>query len=63
MIAHAKSNREFGAGEFTSYVIAAFAPSVIYDAVGLVAAVLRAGRDDPRGVLAVLKDLWPWGRK
>lgn len=59
----AAANREFGLGEFTSYAVAAIAPTVIYDAVGLLAAILRAAKDDPRGAIGALKDLFPWGRK
>lgn len=59
----AAANREFGLGEFTSYGIAAIAPTMIYDAVGLLAAILRAAKEDPRGWLGAVKELFPWGRK
>jgi hypothetical protein len=59
----AAANREFGIGEFTSYVIASIAPTVVYDFVGLVAALLRAAKDDPRGLAEIVRDLFPWGRK
>ena len=59
----AAANREFGLGEFTSYVVAAIAPTVIYDLVGLAAALLRSAKDDPRGWLAALKEIFPWGRR
>ena len=59
----AAANREFGLGEFTSYVIASFAPTVVYDLVGLVAAIIRAAKDDPRGAIGALKDLFPWGKR
>lgn len=59
----AMANREFHIGEFTSYVIAAIAPTFVYDAVGLVASVIRAAKDDPRDTIAFLRDLLPWGKK
>jgi hypothetical protein len=59
----AAANREFGLGEFTSYVIASFAPTVAYDFIGMVVALLRAAKDDPRGAFGALRDLFPWGRK
>ena len=59
----AAANREFGLGEFTSYVVAAFAPTVIYDVVGLAAAVLRSAKDDPRGWIGALKDIFPWSKR
>ena len=59
----AAANREFGVGEFTAYVIAAIAPTVVYDLVGLVAAIIRAAKDDPRDTIAFIKDMLPWGKK
>ena len=59
----AAANREFGLGEFTSYAIAAVAPTVVYDLVGLVASVLKSAKDDPRGWLGAVKELFPWGKR
>lgn len=59
----AAANREFGVGEFTAYVIAALAPTVIYDLVGLLAAIIRTAKDDPRDTIAFIKDMLPWGKK
>ena len=59
----AAAYREFGLGEFTSYVIASFAPTVVYDLVGLLAAIIRAAKDDPRGMIGALKDFFPWGKR
>lgn len=59
----AAANREFGMGEFTSYVIAAIAPTFIYDVIGLVAAVLQSAEEDPRGWLKAIASIFPWGRK
>ena len=59
----AAANREFGLGEFTSYAIAAVAPTVVYDLVGLVASVLKSAKDDPRGWLAAVKDMIPWVKR
>ena len=59
----AAANREFGIGEFTSYVIAAVAPTFVYDCIGLVASLIRAAKDDPRDTIAFIKDILPWGKK
>jgi len=59
----AAATKEFGVGEFTGYVIAAFAPTVIYDVVGFVIALLQAARDDSKGIVDLLLALFPWGRK
>ena len=59
----AAANREFGMGEFTSYAIAAVAPTVVYDLVGLFASVLRSAKEDPRGWLAAVKDMIPWVKR
>jgi len=56
-------NREFGLGEFTSYAIAAVAPTFVYDVVGLVASIIRAAKDDPRDTIAFIRDMLPWGKK
>lgn len=57
------ANREFGLGEFTSYAIAAVAPTFVYDVVGLFASVIRIAKDDPRGVAEYVKDFLPWVKK
>lgn len=62
-ICGAIANRELGVGEFTSYAIAAVAPTVTYDIVGLVAAIIRAAKDDPKDAIEFIKSLLPWGRK
>ena len=62
-ICGAAANREFGVGEFTSYAIAAIAPTVIYDLIGLLAALISAAKNDPRDTAEFLKGLLPWGRK
>lgn len=59
----AAANREFGMGEFTSYVIAAIAPTFVYDVIGLIVAVLRAAERDPKGWLGAVTSIFPWGRK
>ena len=59
----AAANREFGLGEFTSYVIAAIAPTFVYDCIGLIATILRIAKEDPRGVAEFIKDFLPWGKK
>lgn len=59
----AAANREFGAGEFTSYVIAAVAPTFVFDVIGLVAAVIHSAEKDPRGWVGAIASLFPWGRK
>ena len=59
----AAANREFGLGEFTSYAIAAVAPTVVYDLIGLFASVLRSAKEDPRGWFASIKDMIPWGKR
>ena len=59
----AAANREFGMGEFTSYVIAAIAPTFIFDVIGLVAAVLQSAERDPSGWLKTIASIFPWGRK
>jgi hypothetical protein len=43
--------------------VAAIIPTVAYDVVGLIAAVLRGAKDDPRGWLTLIKEMFPWGRK
>lgn len=59
----AAANREFGLGDFTSYVIAAVTPTVTYDLVGLLASIIDAAKNDPRGAIGIVKDLLPWGKK
>lgn len=59
----AAANREFGVGEFTAYAIAAIAPTLVYDLVGLAASLIRAAKDDPRDTIAFIKDMLPWGKK
>ena len=55
--------REFGWSDFSALAVASVAPTVAYDAIGLVASLLRAAKDDPRGWFAIIKDALPWGRK
>jgi hypothetical protein len=62
-LAGAAAMREWGWSDMSALVVAAVAPTVAYDAIGLVASILRAAKDDPRGWLAVIKDALPWGRK
>ena len=62
-ICGAIANRELGFGEFTSYAIAAIAPTITYDLIGFVAAIIQAAKNDPKDTIEFLKVLWPWGRK
>jgi uncharacterized membrane protein YoaK (UPF0700 family) len=62
-ICGAIANRELGIGEFTSYAIAAIAPTITYDVIGFVAALIRIAKDDPRGVAEYVKDFLPWVKK
>lgn len=55
--------REFGTGEFTSYVIAAIAPTFIYDVIGLVAAVIQSAEKDPSGWLKTIASIFTRGRQ
>ena len=59
----AAAMREFGWSDFSALAVASVAPTVAYDAIGLVASLLRAAKDDPRGWFAIIKDALPWGRK
>jgi hypothetical protein len=49
--------REWGWSEFSALAVAAVAPTIAYDVIGLVVAFLRQGRDDPRGWVTLLKDM------
>lgn len=59
----AAATREFGAGEYSGYVIAAVAPTFVYDVIGLVAAVIHSAEKDPRGWVGAIASIFPWGRK
>jgi hypothetical protein len=49
--------------DWSGLAVAAIIPTVAYDIVGLVAAVLRGAKDDPRGGLALINEMFPWVRK
>lgn len=60
--------REWEWSDFSALAVAAVVPTLAYDAVGLIAALLRTGKEDPRGWVTLLKDtlasllaaLLPW---
>jgi len=54
---------EWGWSDWSGLAVAAIIPTVAYDVVGLIAAVLRGAKDDPRGWLTLIKEMFPWGRK
>jgi uncharacterized membrane protein YoaK (UPF0700 family) len=62
-ICGAIANRELGFGEFTSYAIAAIAPTLTYDIIGFVVAIIQAAKNDPDDMVEFFKSIFPWGRK
>lgn len=54
---------EWGWSDWSGLAVAAIVPTLAYDIVGLVAAVLRGAKEDPRGWITLIKELFPWGRK
>lgn len=59
-IAGAVAIREWGWTDFAALGVAAVSPTVAYDAIGLVAAVLRYAKDNPDKLREILTGLWPW---
>lgn len=56
--------KEWGWSEFSALAVASVIPTLAYDGIGLLAAILRQAKDDPRGWVGVIKDalaaLLPW---
>lgn len=59
-LAGAVTIKEWGWSEFAALGIAAVAPTVAYDVIGLAAAILHYARDNPDKLREMLSSLWPW---
>jgi len=54
---------EWNWSDWSGLAVAAIMPTVAYDIVGLFTAVLQKAKEDPRGWITLIKELFPWGRK
>lgn len=52
--------KEWGWSEFAALGIAAVAPTITYDVIGLAAAMLRYVKENPDKLRETLTGLWPW---
>jgi hypothetical protein len=54
---------EWSWSDWSGLAVAAIVPTLAYDIVGLAAAVLRGAKEDPRGWITLIKEMFPWVRK
>ena len=49
--------------DWSGLAVSAIVPTLAYDIVGLFTAILQKAKEDPRGWVTLIKELFPWGRK